>query len=31
MSTPRRFNWFYLVYLAGALAIVSAAKHWGWV
>jgi hypothetical protein len=29
MSLPRRFNWMYLVYFAGAVAIVSAAKMMG--
>jgi hypothetical protein len=26
MSTPRRFNWFYLLYLALALGIVAVMK-----
>jgi hypothetical protein len=32
MSLPRRFNWFYVIYLAGTLTIIlvmSAAKKWG--
>lgn len=33
MSTPRRFNWFYVAYLAIALSIIlglTGIRGWGW-